>query len=845
MSPARGLTHAAIFAAALLPIVASAQIFSGVASSPGRETGAQAPAAVTAPSPATPPALGAATAENAAPEPAAIPVAEISRRAQETRDRLREIEAGLTPDGTLSGIEKRLRGALEDLRRDARDFELRMTGKLSAREILDLQQRWLRSKDVLDRWQDALVKRLRILERELESLQRLQDLWSGTLAKAPSQAVPAATVSLIRDTFESVRVTENRVLVRRGELLVLQDRIFEGLNRAAQVLDRLGKAQEEARRDLLSIDGPPLWKAFGPTERPGASVAREVADSWARAKADAMEFGDEFSERRYLQFGVFLSILAVLLVIRRRLRTREPARDDLAPAIRLLGRPLSAALLAALLLTSLLYPRAPLAVQNLIGILMLIPVLRLLPLVLRPRALGPLLALALLILLGQFAGLLPEDSAIYRIALLVTDLASALCLLWMLRTRVVTAAIEAPAWREFTRLLARVALALLAAAILSNLVGDITLAIALTRGVLTSAYAAVILFAANLLLDGLVRVTLASAPLQLLRAVRDYTAMLQRRVTTMLRLAAFAAWVLLTLDRFEILPAIAFALKVIWSAHATFGEVHVSIGDLLTFLLVLGGAVLIARLVQFVLEEEVVARFDLAPGLPTALTSSARYAILFLGFLFALAAAGVELSKFTILAGAFGVGVGFGLQTVVSNFVSGLILLFERPVRPGDWVQVGPTLGEVTRIGGRSSTVRTYEGAEVIVPNSNLISNEVINWTLSDRRVRVEIKVGVAYGSDPVTVLDLLRAAGAAHPRVLTDPAPAALFTGFGDSSLDFVLRVWTDSFTIQQQVRSDVAIAVHQALTRAGIAIPFPQRDLHVRSVDPAAGRALGRPPN
>jgi small-conductance mechanosensitive channel len=828
---ARRTLLAATLAGWLVPIVASAQTVSGAASSPGQGAGAQA--------------LAAATAPAATPEPAAIPVAEISRRAQQTRDRLREIEASLPPDETLSAIEKRLGGALEGLQRDARDCELRMTGRLSAREIFDLEQRWLRSKDLLDGWQDTLVKRLRALERELEGLRRLQDLWSGTLAKAPSEAVPAATVSLIRDTLESVRATDSRVRARRGELLILQDRIFEGLNRVAQVLDRIRQAKDAARRDLLSIDSPPLWKAFGPTGLPGASVAREVADSWARAKADATEFGDEFAEHRHLHFGIFLCILALLPVIRRRLRAREPVRDDLAPAVRLLGRPLSAALLVGLLLTPLLYPRAPLAIQNLIGILTLIPVLRLLPLVLPPRTLAPLLALALLVLLALFAGLLPEVSAVYRIALLVTDLASGLGLLWMLRTRVVTAAIERPSWREFTRLMARVALALLAAAVLSNLVGNVTLAIALTRGVLTSAYAAVLLFAANRVLDGLVRVTLASAPLQLLRAVRDYTALLQRRVASTLRLAAFAAWALLTLDRFEFLPAVVDLLKAAWSAHATFGEVSVSLGNILTFLLVLGGAVLVARLVQFVLEEEVVARLDLPRGLPTALTSTARYSILFLGFLFALAAAGVEFSKFTILAGAFGVGVGFGLQAVVNNFVSGLILLFEQPVRPGDWVQIGPTLGEVTRIGGRSSTVRTYEGAEVIVPNSHLISNEVINWTLSDPRVRVEIKLGVAYGSDPAGVLDLLRAAAATHPRVLAAPAPAALFTGFGDSSLDFVLRVWTDSFAIQQQVRSDIAIAVHRALNDAGITIPFPQRDLHLRSVDPAAGRALGRPPD
>src|SRR5262249_55019901 len=153
--------------------------------------------------------------------------------------------------------------------------------------------------------------------------------------------------------------------------------------------------------------------------------------------------------------------------------------------------------------------------------------------------------------------------------------------------------------------------------------------------------------------------------------------------------------------------------------------------------------------------------------------------------------AGISLSRFTLLAGALGVGLGFGLQNIVSNFVAGLILLFERPIQVGDVVDVGSLVGAVARIGMRSSTVRTAEGAEVIVPNGDLIPKSSTTWTLSDRRRRVEIRVGVAYGTDPEKVIALLLEAAGDHPEALADPAPAAYFIGFGDSSLDFVLQVW------------------------------------------------------
>jgi small-conductance mechanosensitive channel len=226
---------------------------------------------------------------------------------------------------------------------------------------------------------------------------------------------------------------------------------------------------------------------------------------------------------------------------------------------------------------------------------------------------------------------------------------------------------------------------------------------------------------------------------------------------------------------------------------------------------------------------------------PHALSTGLNYAVLLVGFLLAVAATGADLGKFSLLAGALGVGIGFGLQNIVNNFISGLILIAERPVMPGDTVELSGMIGEVKRIGARSSTIRTWQGAEVIVPNANLISNEVTNWTLSDRQRRIEIAVGVAYGSPVDRVMQLLRDVGGAHPDILDQPEPNSLFMGFGDSSLDFELRVWTKNFESWYRIRSDLTVAIEKALNEAGIVIPFPQRDLHLKTVDPTAAARLG----
>jgi small-conductance mechanosensitive channel len=292
-----------------------------------------------------------------------------------------------------------------------------------------------------------------------------------------------------------------------------------------------------------------------------------------------------------------------------------------------------------------------------------------------------------------------------------------------------------------------------------------------------------------------------------------------------------ALWITETAKFLNIFELVGGVVTALLTAEARFGELSISLGDILAFVITVWASVWVSKLLRFVLEEDVFPRLTLPRGVPQAVSTGLHYVILLFGFFLAVAATGIELSKFTLLAGAFGVGVGFGLQNVVNNFVSGLILLAERPIMPGDTVQIGELGGEVKRIGMRSSTVRTWSGAEVIVPNGNLISNEVVNWTLSDKQRRIEIGVGVAYGTDPETVVDLLEEVGSNHPDVLNHPPPHALFLGFGDSSLDFELRIWTVSFDKFLRVKSEVSIAIEKALKQAGITIPFPQRDVHLKS--------------
>ncbi len=237
-------------------------------------------------------------------------------------------------------------------------------------------------------------------------------------------------------------------------------------------------------------------------------------------------------------------------------------------------------------------------------------------------------------------------------------------------------------------------------------------------------------------------------------------------------------------------------------------------------------------LLQALLDRQLFNRRSYDRGVRDAVKKLLHYTIVLVGLLFAAGVAGFELQNIMVLAGAFGIGIGFGLQDIVNNFLSGIILLFERPIKVGDGVLIDGEYGTVLRIGLRSTVVENLDQAELIVPNSQLISQKLTNWTLSTRRVRVVLPVGVAYGSDLNRVLHILAGAAAQHPDVLSNPEPSPIFIQFGASSLDFELRVWISDIDKRPRVKSELLLYIDQHFREAGVEIPFPQRDLHLRSI-------------
>ncbi len=262
------------------------------------------------------------------------------------------------------------------------------------------------------------------------------------------------------------------------------------------------------------------------------------------------------------------------------------------------------------------------------------------------------------------------------------------------------------------------------------------------------------------------------------------------------------------------------------------GEVPFSLGTIIYITVAFTLLFYVTKKLKQVLIRRLLGHTSLSKGIAVSIGTIVRFVLILIGTIAILQSAGIDISTVGLIAGGLGIGIGFGLQNITDNFISGIVILFEKPVKVGDRVQIGDIEGDVVNIAVRSTTIQTNDNISIIVPNSQFISNTVINWSHNDRSVRYRLPVGVSYSEDPELVRDILLSVANDSPSVLKDPPPKVLFTSYGESSLDFELAVWTQTHTDKPRIlKSDLYFEIFRRFKSQGVEIPFPQRDLHIRS--------------
>ena len=796
---------------------------------------AQVPELATAPKAAAPAAEPATT-----PQPVETN-AIIARADTDERLGLSAIERASAPDPGLA-LAPQLEVIARSVDQRLHQFSPAQLRTLPIMRLESLDRHWRFDARRYARWRETLKLASAPYAADVAELARRRTAWQ--LTRSQGAALPPVLLARIDAVIDVLARAEQSLALPLGRQVELGAR--------ANALESRMQAGQAAVRDaityidrrLLALDAPPLWQAAAMrdarNDEAAISNGLQIEVNFARAYSEA-NFGNQLAMR-----ALQLLMLPLLLWLSRRSRATVAAGEMDPSAARILGRPWSTWLLLCMLAMLAFEPDAPVLTRQFAMLIALIPVLRLLPPD-RHRLLDlwPYVATVLYLLAGLgfvFLGA-TWSYRLYTLALTAVALAATGWLLWRAH-HLEDPAQEASTLGHVLRSVAWIGVVLLVVALIANIIGNVTLGEMLTEAVIDSAYLGLLLYVGAIVVITLLHLLLNRPGVLRFKLTREHAPPLVKLLTRLTIAGAIIGWCLYAMDSFRVLRPIYELLRRVLGHEFTIGDFSLSLGHVLVFVLAIVLASWASRVTRLLLQDVLETRALFARGVGNSIASLVSYGVLVLGVVVALSAAGLKGTQLALIFGALGVGIGFGLQNVVNNFVSGLILIFERPIQPGDAIEVGTTSGRVRDIGMRATRIRTFDGADVVVPNGTLLSERLTNWTLMDRSRRIEVKVGVAYGSDPQQVLSLLTACAQQTPGIASAPEVVALFDGFGASSLDFTVRAWSHDFDHWTSQRSALATRIYAALNEAGIEIPFPQQDVHVRNWPPRGAETSPGPP-
>jgi len=758
-----------------------------------------------------------------ADEPApskAIPLGNVASEADAAMVELRAMTDNETAQKALGATEQELPGLVRDVNVRARENR----GILAQRPPLDL----VRQLDV--RWQEMQARvsvlsarvgeAIESLNRNIERTEAIEQTWSATAALARDEKAPPELLRRIESLLSEVAAARRTIEARRTQALKLQTQISDVDVRMRDVLQENRKAREAALARMFTRDSTPLWQ-LGRREPGGVDSTTEWTDALEAQGSILHDYVEAHGGRFALHAALLAGLIALFHHARRRLTDLVEKEPGLAQPATLLRYPIAAALVLALMFTHWLYPQPPRVLLAINGIAIFVPTILVLRRLVSQQLILPLYVVLVLYFVDQARSVSASIDIVPRLLFVGEMTVAAVFLLWFIYgPRRATDRSPGGRVRSVWKLAGLLGFALCAAAAAANAAGYVSLSYLIGDTVLDSMYAGLILYTAVQILDTLVEIATRTLPLTALRMVRNHRVLLQLRIRRGLHVAAIAAWALYELNLLAIGDSLIEWVRAILAASMHVGQIEISLASFLSFIAVIWAAFLVSRLIQFVLDEEVFPHASLSRGIPYAISRTLHFAIIAVGFVIAMSALGMEMTKLTILASAFTIGVGFGLQNIFNNFVSGLIVLFERPVQVGDVIQIDDAVGAVERIGIRASVMRTANGSEVIVPNGKLISDRVVNWTLSGRQRVIEVPISVALQSDPEKVVEIIERAARAHPAVLQDPPVQVMVTRLGPDWMGFELRAAIADAELWMKVRSELAVLAVRALRDATIAL-------------------------
>jgi potassium efflux system protein len=774
----------------------------------------------------TPPTIG---SENLSitTAPVAIPAADIATKATEVSSLLHTLTDNLKQSAEIDAIMQNFLIAEEQSDLDGQETLTLLKGRPALPTLQAEQRKWQQIQLNFSNWLSTLTNHSKDIQDSLTRLAELKTTWSLTLATAEEANIPDTSLQQVNATLTAMQHAEVPMEAELGKVLDSQSLVGSAVAKSGTILARITQIQEASMSGTLVQDSLPIWD-----KEIWIGLSNSFSNNIDRAMVAYKSGFDNYFRaplnRMLLNGGVLILLAILFLAIRNKVSVMSAEGQLFPPAIKVFDHPLAAALTIILIVTtSPVWSQMPATIRDTFQLLAFIPMILLVRPVVYPLVVSCLCALGILFALDTTREVFSDQQSLDQFLLTVESFFGVIVTFWFLRKG--KAALSKTYQVRCIQIVASLVMCALAAGFVTAGMGYVRLSLLITPGIIAAGVLAFALYASLQVALGLIAISFKVWPLRTLGMIQHHRPMLERRIHRVLFLAAFGGLTIRYLSYLGLLEPVLEFGKALLETKIERGVINVSPGDILEFIVTVCAAYLLSALIRFILREDVYPRVKIPLGNSYALSSLLHYVIVALGFTAAIAAIGVDLTKLSVLTGAFGIGLGFGLQGVVNNFVSGLILLFERPIHVGDMVEVGDTVGNVRRIGIRASTVQTIRGSDIIIPNSKMVAENVTNWTLSDRLRRIELPVGVSYSSKPEDVIKLLEDVALNNPEVMRSPAPQGLMVGYGDSSLDFELRVWTDQFENWVKIRSELSVAIYHAVASAGMTFPFPQREVRL----------------
>jgi len=762
-----------------------------------------------------------------------IPVNEIPARIEEAESDIKFGEKKILPKKSVTEIDSLLPIFIEFLNVQKVKAEKFIKANPNRSKIDNLINKWDGYYGQLDTWQNTIND---ISDKNMDLITPYKEkeyLWTISLELAKKEDAPSSIISSINRTLRDFENIKQAIIDENNNLLTLETRIINYKSLVNETIEEFDYLKNSEVYNVFYHRHKALWN----------TSLKEIQDN--PAKSDSMDsIPNRLSNilvylkenpKQVYSFLFIVALIAFSLLYFKRVFSKIKFTEQnahLQRAKEIVSTHTIPAIVFTIGIIALLFLKnIPFLLWDVLVLTTLIASIPMLKGSIYNRFERILYYVLLFYLINSLKTYIWFSTPIYRIYLLVEALLMLAVVFRISHPYLKTRKINTSAFGTLVIKSIPAFYFIIVVSIISNLLGytnltDLCLKVVSLSSALTIVFYGLLMVSNGLVIGGLHLLFTSQEHYDV-----DRKLFVEKRATAFIRIVIFAWWLYYFLGVLDLRDPVGVWLRDFLTESYKFGSVSFSLQEIISFIVVLTISFLASNFISMVVDGGALSFLKLPKGIPAAISLVLRYFIIAFGFVLAISGLGIDLKSFNLMAGALGLGIGFGLQTIISNFVSGIILVFERPILQGDIVEVQKLKGKVTNIGVRSSRVRTFDGAEVVVPNNNLISNDLINWTLSDSVKRIEIVIGAAYGSDPNLILKILLEEALKNEFTITDPEPIAFFNEFGDSSLNFRLLVWAP-FDKGLISKSNISVGIYNSFKKHGIEIPFPQRDVHVKDI-------------